>query len=417
MNLISLKPNFEGLFSDQRLDKRANKIVDLLIRSRSSSIKGTTNHEAEQKGFYRFLENDKVTEEQLIQSIQSRCAENVKNKDVIVIQDTSSVGLSNHRNRLKPLSGIGLVGNKKGLGFLMHPALVIDAKTEAMLGFSAIKLWHRQIDKSNNSTGIYKRQPIEEKESNKWIEVSEQTKKVLATAQSITIVEDREGDIYEQFCRVPDKKTNLVIRSRDNRKLSNGKYLHDFLHRLPVSGSYSLIIEKDIRKKIPGRTANIAVRYSKVVISKPSKVKSKKHPKTLCLFAVEAREVRGPKHNSIRWRLLTTHEVNSFESALRILKIYQQRWYIEQVFRLLKKRGFKIEESELSSGWSIRKLTVLLLNNILRIMQLLMAYENEEAQALTEVFNNEEIKCLSEVGLEMQFNYRTSLKTPLCKSI
>jgi hypothetical protein len=46
--------------------------------------------------------------------------------------------------------------------------------------------------------------PIEEKESYKWIESSIRTKEVLEQAKEIIIIQDREGDIYEQFCLIPD---------------------------------------------------------------------------------------------------------------------------------------------------------------------------------------------------------------------
>jgi transposase len=78
------------------------------------------------------------------------------------------------------------------------------------------------------------------------------------------------------------------------------------------------------------------------------------------LYAVEAKEINGPKTDSVKWRLLTTIPVTNFEEAIEIVNKYRHRWYIEQVFRLLKKQGFRIEDSELTTGWAIRKLTILL---------------------------------------------------------
>jgi hypothetical protein len=92
------------------------------------------------------------------------------------------------------------------------------------------------------------------------------------------------------------------------------------------------------------------VRYTKITIQKPASVKGKAHPKELTLYAVEAQEINGSRRKSIKWRLLTTHCVENFEDALRMINIYCLRWYIEQVCRLLKKKGFAIEYSELSSG-------------------------------------------------------------------
>ena len=83
----------------------------------------------------------------------------------------------------------------------------------------------------------------------------------------------------------------------------------------------------------------------------------------------------------------TTHTITTYEEAIAIVNNYRQRWYIEQLFRLLKNKGFKIESSELETGWSIRKLTVIILNSALRVMQLLLTYNNDESQPIEHVFN------------------------------
>ena len=411
MDLLSHKPNFRGIFPDKRLDKRAEIIASQLISSRTCSVKGSTRSEADQKGFYRFLENEQVDESGLVKELTQRCGINVKGRDVLVIQDTSSIGLSKHSNHMKANSGVGLVGNKVGLGFLLHGSLVIDANNETMLGFSDVHLWHREEDKSNNTTRAYKKQPIEEKESFRWIQAGLDSKQVLESARSITIIEDREGDIYEQFCLLPDDRTNLIIRSRDNRKLADGNRLYDTIALEPLAGTYIFKVDADKRKKRKARIATIEVRYKKVSLQKPSGKISKELPAQLELYVVEATEINGPKKDSIKWRLLTTHIITNFQEAIDAINKYRLRWYIEQVFRLLKKEGFKIEDSELTTGWAIRKLTVLLLNNILRVMQLLMAYGNEGSQPIQEVFSSEEIKCLKILAGKLE-QHKTQVKNP-----
>ncbi len=76
------------------------------------------------------------------------------------------------------------------------------------------------------------------------------------------------------------------------------------------------------------------------------------------------------------------------------------RWYIEQLFRLLKKKGFKIQELE--TGWAIRKLTVMILSSALRVMQLMLAYNKEDSQPIEQVFNQKEINCLKAINETLQ---------------
>jgi hypothetical protein len=70
-------------------------------------------------------------------------------------------------------------------------------------GFSDIRIWRTLEEPKKDHSHQKKLLPIEEKESYKWIESSLKTKKVLEKASEIIIIQDREGDIYEQFCLVP----------------------------------------------------------------------------------------------------------------------------------------------------------------------------------------------------------------------
>jgi hypothetical protein len=55
---------------------------------------------------------------------------------------------------------------------------------------------------------------------------------------------------------------------------------------------------------------------------------------------------------------------------------------IEEVFRILKKEGFDVEASELGTGTSVKKLCLLTLDAIIKIFQMRIAYEEDEAEGL-----------------------------------
>lgn len=399
---ISQRENYYGKFKDKRLDKRASKLAALLYFGRSSSIHEVTSTEAEEKGAYRFLSNEKVEEKILIDTSKEKSRYLCADKHVLVIQDTTEANLENHRNRIQRGTGIGPTGNGKDLGFFLHGSLVMDADSEVMLGFSDIQLWNRDEGAANKAAREYKKLPIEEKESYKWIKASKESKQHLSAARSITFIEDREGDIYEQFATIPDAQTHLIIRSRDNRRLSDGSKLFDCLACQPAAGSYEIEIVKDIRKGVESRVANVEVRFCKVSISKSIQSKKIGIADKVDLYAIEVQETNPQGTEVVLWRILTTHQVNNYEEARNIINKYRLRWYIEQLFRLLKKKGFRIESSELETGWAIRKLTVMLLNTALRVMQLLLAYNNERSQPAKEVFDEEQIKCLQMLNNKLQ---------------
>jgi hypothetical protein len=406
MEHIRHKPSFAGILGDKRLERRADLISSSLLQSRTSVIHSATKNEAEQRGFYRFLCNQEVKEEDLIREMTQRCAKNIIGREILVIQDSSSLGLSHNAKNIKTDSGLGLVGNKIGLGFLSHVSLVLDANNESILGFCDIQLWHRTKDKSNNTTGAYKTEPIEDKESYKWIRASNQAKSTLSKATHVTIIQDREGDIYEQFCLIPNSATSLIIRSRDDRRLSDGAKLYSVLKQAPVLGEYRLTLPSDLRKDKSKRAVEMEVRCQKVNIKKPTKGVSKGVVEYKELYAIEVKEKNNDAKDTVCWRLLTNQITLSLEEAMKIVYRYKQRWYIEQLFRVLKKQGFQIEDSQLETGWAIRKLFLMVLNTALRVMQLYLAYGEEDSQELTEVFDQQEINCLEAI----EKNYLTRTK-------
>lgn len=93
-----------------------------------------------------------------------------------------------------------------------------------------------------------------------------------------------------------------------------------------------------------------------------------------------------------------------------MIEWYKMRWFIEEVFRLLKSKGYKIEDSQLETGWALRKLTIMLLYNILKVMQMLIAYESSEEQDAGLTFTEPEIECLNKL------NKRTEGKTNKLKN-
>jgi len=80
---------FKNSFGDVRLDARGNELIKSLWIKGSQSIRRVADNNAEQKGYYRFFENERTTEDAIIQSMHKRCASAVKGKAVLIFQDTT----------------------------------------------------------------------------------------------------------------------------------------------------------------------------------------------------------------------------------------------------------------------------------------------------------------------------------------
>ena len=366
-----------------------------LISSRASSIRQTAKDRAEQKAMYRFLDNENVTESELIDCCLEKTSSLCKGKHLLVLNDTTEINMQSHVGRIQAGSGVGVVGNNKDIGFFAHLGLVVDVESYQAIGYSSMNLWHRSADKGSKETRKYQSLPIEEKESNKWIKCGSDSKEVLKEASMVTLVGDRESDIYELFIDAEKDGLHVLARNSINRRTIEGEKLHNLLDETAVCGEYKIDVSGDIRKQKKKREATLQLKFREVWIKKP-KSKNDNRPDQVRAFIVEAKE--ESKSNGICWRLLTTHAVSSFEDAVQMVEWYKMRWYIEEVFRLLKSKGYRIEDSQLESGWALRKLTIMLLHNILRVMQMLIAYGSSEEEDAGLCFTKEEIECLNKLN-------------------
>lgn len=397
--------NYEGCFNDKRLEKRGKTLLSRLFSGATGVIQQLSHTRAEQKGYYRFLNNDEVKEEVLIGEITNRCGQNGANQLVLCIQDTSEVNLIKHSKKLDLDSGIGLLDADhigKGLGFKFHPTLVINAMNYFPIGWSDIQLWHRPMERNGLSRPAMQRLPIEDKESYKWIRSALNSQTSLQQASGRILVQDREADIYELFAQELDEHTHLLVRSRCDRNLEQGGMLWEFIENQPAAGHYTMQISADQRSGQPAREAVMEVRYGRAEIRKPGNVKSAK--KAVPVSIIEAREVNTTATVPLQWRLVTTLGVDSFMDACQVIEWYSCRWMIEEVFRVLKKEKFDIESSELKQGWAIRKLTVMMLDTIIKLFQMQYAYNIEEGADLeaTMCFSAAQINCLEAIVPKME---------------
>jgi hypothetical protein len=302
--------------------------------------------------YYRYLENEQVTVSELVASLADHCQAQVSGKHVLAISDTSEINLNAHRGRLKP-EGIGVVGNNRDVGFFIHPTLVLGAEDGFPLGLSHVQLWTRAIGRADKKAKQTAKQPIETKESYKWIASAEHSQRCfqIGDAQLVTHIGDREADLYEEWATVPDAYNHLLVRIKQDRRLyQQAQSLYSYLSSQPCQGSYSIAVEGDARSNRTSREALLNVRFAAVEIQRPAHLEHLKetYPQRLKLYAIEVQEVQPPQgQKPVHWRLMTTHEVRNLEQALQVISWYCWRWRIEQLFATLKRKGLNIAGSSL----------------------------------------------------------------------
>jgi Transposase DDE domain len=108
----------------------------------------------------------------------------------------------------------------------------------------------------------------------------------------------------------------------------------------------------------------------------------------ITLSFVAAREVDPPPGATpAHWRLLTTHPVATLVDAKQITHFYRQRWTIEQLFRVMKTKGFDIEAVRVAGNGPFENLTTATLIAAIQVLQMVGERDGAAGRALEDVLD------------------------------
>ena len=130
----------------------------------------------------RFLRNPAVSVEAMVAEAALRTAERCAGRLVLVIQDTT----------------VAKAVERRGQGLYLHAALVVDEDEGAVLGLADARFLLRDGSESKAST---RHAAFEDKESVRWLQGVQAADRVGATAERVTVIADRESDIFEVFAQ------------------------------------------------------------------------------------------------------------------------------------------------------------------------------------------------------------------------
>jgi hypothetical protein len=357
------------------------------------NLRTAADRRAEWVGFSRWLNNPSVTVEEIAVHSAEALSERVTDLHVLAIQDTTELNYAKHAGRVR---GLGPSGNGIDPGLFVHPVLAIDAGSGALLGLAGMQIWTRQGPASPD----YRSQPIEEKESYRWIKGAADAKSALAAAATITVIGDRESDIYEEFDRIPDARTHLLTRACRDRALANGGRLFDVAESWPVRHHAELEVRAQPGR--PARTAKIALRFGEVTVKRPANCSDPKAARQLTLRLVEVKELGPAVERPIHWRLLTTYAVTTVEQALQIVAWYRQRWHIEQLFRTSKSQGLDIESSQVEAAEALFKLAAMAMIAATKVMQLVLARDGTVDRPAIDVVPADQLPMLEILQVKLE---------------
>lgn len=360
-------------FGDIRVAERAEWLINRVAATGSLVLRKIGGTRAGEMAAHRFLSSPYVSVDRIVETLAQRTAKQCAGRRVLAVQDTSEVNFAGREEKRR---GFGPAGDGKTLGFFIHPVIAVDIESEAVVGLVDAAIWTRPQAPAK----ARRARPLEEKESARWLAACEAAAARLSEACSVTMVADRESDIYELFVHRP-ASLDLIVRAAQDRCLAAGGQLFEALNGTKALG------RRDVRvaPRGPGdkgRTATVELRSAKVCIARPKNGLVASLPATIELTLVEAREIDPPPgKTALLWRLLTTLTVTDAAQADEVVQLYRLRWRIEQTFRALKSDGLALEDSQLIDAERMFILAAIGLAGAIRTSQLVDARDGSPRPA------------------------------------
>jgi hypothetical protein len=332
---------------DRRLKQRLLTLARDFYARPQANLPQACRTRARAKAAYRFFDHEETRMEVLLEPHYEATRQRVAAEPwVLAVQDTTSLNYSAH-----PATGeLGPIGSKEEgvVGLLVHSTMAFNAEGTP-LGLLDVQCWARD-PAAFGQKHKRKQRAIEEKESSKWLKSFERVAEVQRHTPGTRLVSvgDRESDVYELFHQAlaDVKGPGLLVRAEQDRLLNEGQeHLCSRVAQQPCAGVQEIQVPR--RGTQPARRARLEVRFARVALRPP---KRRESLGPLTLWAVLAQEVEAPAGiEPLRWMLLTTCAVESFEAACEKLHWYTRRWGIEVYHRTLKS-GCKIEQRQLGSA-------------------------------------------------------------------
>jgi len=409
-------------FNDARLENRYQKLLPNLEAKKTCVVGQLFEDWADQQAAYRFFNNTKVSLAELISYSSNIKPSLLADKHILCIIDGSSIGLScKKKHAAVHREQIGVTEDNRTPGFHLYPCLLLERGSNQVLGLSEICLFTRPYTNSGAKENEKKRKlrsklPFEQKESSVWTLVALNSAEKLSSAASVCFVMDRGADTYDVIERLLSNQQHILLRVQHDRMCDSqgnaaGEKLSLLLSQQPFQSCRLVPIRSLCHKskssgkfrRRKARIAKLEMRYLKIYLKPPSG-KNKISQPLWGIQVVESSSSVPKGEEPISWTLLTSKPIEQIEQAWQMVADYQARWWIEQLFRTLKKDGINIENIELENPEAIKKYTIMALKASAQALKLVAARDGKQWVDIEEMFDEKEQQVLEELETKLEGN-------------
>jgi len=342
---------------DERLQRRLSDFAVSAAANPGVSFPRMARSDSELEGMYRFLSNDRVRPEQILEPhLRATYGRAKEFQTVLSIEDTTTL----HFDHLDP-KDLGYLNTGKA-GFFGHFAMLMSPDGSMPLGIGSVETHFRtkaprkrkpgKGRAPKRSGGEYAKQ--EHRESDRWLTTMDAVEGRLPPGVSAIHIQDREGDNYRLVAESIMKGRRFVIRlcQRDRAALCPGQdqaqwgRLDELVRgggdmttrEVPLSRRQAKTAPQANQAHPPrkGRVATLRFAATTIMLRRPRYVKESL-PAFITINVVRVHEPNPPQgEEPVEWWLATTEPVDTIEQVLFVVDAYRARWTIEEFNKALK---------------------------------------------------------------------------------
>jgi hypothetical protein len=322
-------------FGDERLRKRAVRLLEALAAEPAKSFPQVLKDGAELEAAYRFFNNEAIDPESLLDPHYAATVERMRSHaTALVVHDTTTMSFRPDGQR----EGLGRL-RTGGQAFFAHFSLALTADgTRQPLGVLGIGA-HVRDGRS-----------AAENERDRWIHQVELVAERVASEHVVHVM-DREADDYRLLSSLCDGGHRFVVRMAQDRLLESDddqtSKLSKALAKVRAQATREVPLSRRpngqrspkqlrIHPVREGRVATLAFAATTVTLRRP-RPQPKTLPESLSVHVVRVWEPKPPAGETpVEWILTTTEAIDTADDLLRIVDYYRARWTIEEYFKALK---------------------------------------------------------------------------------
>ena len=381
---------------DGRLRRRLLQMALAFERHPGQPLPDIFPRQADLVAAYRFLHNDGVDPADILQPHREALVERCRlHATVLLVQDTTSLNFTSMR---EVTSGLGPLKQRSNAarGLWVH-ATVAFTPGRRPLGVSGLETWARPEEEPTDEA---------EKESRRWLRGFAQGRELgrACPATRVIVVGDRESDMYEllELQAGQAGQAGLLLRVHAGRqrraRLASGppgkaRLLPTLMRDVAAvqEGHPVRIVSRGGPNARAKRVAETELRVARVELQPP---KERPGSRPLEAWAVQVLEPRPPAGSkALHWLLLSSDGGPTAADAEQVVRWYEARWGIEELFRVLKS-GTRIEDRQLQSAESLAKCLALDALAAWRVFALDRCARDAPELPAEQVFTADEMRCI-----------------------